>query len=149
MNTAVRSVGIQRKSLVTRAAAPFVFKKRLHIIILVLVVLLAAVSLVYTKDLNRRMFIHYQQEMNQRQQSYVQWGKLLLEQGTLSTQGRVQQLASQRLGMVYPQPRDIVLVKLPRDGADAAVTQQNDRMLMTKTLPRPNLSFAASNNTAL
>lgn len=70
-------------------------------IILFLCVFATAVGVVYMKDLNRRLFIEYQGLQQQEQQYNIDWGKLLLEQSTWSTQSRVQSIARQN-GMVMP-----------------------------------------------
>lgn len=83
-----------------------------HIVVALLVVLnlTTAFALVYTKDMHRRLFIQYQGlQMTHLLQSN-QWSKLLLEQSTWSSQSRVQQLATTRLGMVSPNPHKIVMV---------------------------------------
>lgn len=70
-------------------------------IILFLCVFASAVGVVYMKDLNRRLFIQYQ-GLQQQQQAYnIEWGRLLLEQSTWSTQSRVQNIARHN-GMVMP-----------------------------------------------
>lgn len=80
-------------------------------IILVFLVLASAFFVVYVKDLNRRMFMFYQTLQDQQAQIYVDWGKLLLEQTTWSTQSRIQQVATQRLGMQVPDQKQVVIVK--------------------------------------
>ena len=47
--------------------------------------LLSAVLLVYTKDLSRRLFIQYGALRQQQQTLRLNWGRLLLEDATLST----------------------------------------------------------------
>lgn len=79
--------------------------------VLILAVLLSAFILIYLKDLNRRWFIQYQHQQEMRQQYETDWGKLLLEQSTWSTQARIQTLAQKRLGMIYPKQKNIVIVE--------------------------------------
>lgn len=74
--------------------------------------LLTALSLVYIKDLNRRLFIDYQTLQQQSNQMLLDWGKLLLEKSTWSVQARVEQLAENSLQMRIPQSGDIVLLPL-------------------------------------
>jgi len=90
-------------------------------LILLLGLLLSAFGVVYAKDLNRRLFIQYQDQQLAQQQYQVEWSKLLLEQGALSTQARIQFLAQNQLNMVTPQSRDIVLVENER-----AMLAEND-----------------------
>lgn len=95
----------------------------LHIgtLILLLALLLSAFGIVYAKDLNRRLFIQYQDQQLAQQQYQVEWSKLLLEQGALSTQSRIQLLAQNQLNMVTPKSRDIVLVE-----SEGAMFAEND-----------------------
>lgn len=80
-------------------------------IILAALVLLSAVAVVYVKDLHRRDFIEYQMIQDAQNQLYVDWGKLLLEQSTWSTQARVQNIAEQRLNMEMPLPNQVVIIQ--------------------------------------
>ena len=79
---------------------------------LMIAVLISAFAVVYVKDLNRRLFIQYQQLQVQHNQLYIDWGKLLLEQSAWSTQARVQRVAQQQLHMVTPTPNQVALVKI-------------------------------------
>lgn len=72
-------------------------------------VLLSAFMVVYIKDLNRRLFIQYQQLQQVEQQAKIDTGKLLLERTTLSSQERIQMLA-QKLHMVMPSRKHIIIV---------------------------------------
>lgn len=80
-------------------------------IALMMGVLLSAFFLIYIKDYNRRLFIHYQQLMQQRQQLNIAWGRLLLEQGTLTTAPRIQSIAQKQLHMHVPSTQEITMVK--------------------------------------
>lgn len=80
-------------------------------LVLIILVIISALAVVYVADLNRRLFIAYQDAQSQHNQLYVEWGRLLLEQSTWSTQERVQTLAEQRLGMHLPQAADVVSVQ--------------------------------------
>jgi cell division protein FtsL len=109
MNTAVRA--LPHHQFASRPQTQkILFKQLLQAIVLILAVLITAFAVVYVKDLYRRMFIQYQNLQNQQTQIYTDWGKLLLEQTTWSTQSRVQEIAAQRLGMEVPQSNDVVLV---------------------------------------
>ena len=78
--------------------------------VLMVLLVLSAFVMVYLKDLNRRTFIQYQNMVQANQQAQVDWGKLLLEQSTWSAQANVQQVATDRLQMVTPKAKDIVLI---------------------------------------
>lgn len=86
--------------------------RTLALIILFLCVFASAVGVVYMKDLNRRLFIQYQNQLQTEQQYTIDWGKLLLEQSTWATQARVQAIARQD-GMVMPSRHSVALLTLP------------------------------------
>ena len=77
---------------------------------LVIALLLSAFTVVYMKDLNRRLFIEYQTLQTEKTQTLVEWGKLLLEQSTWSTQSRIQHIAEAQLGMSVPNAKAVVLL---------------------------------------
>lgn len=81
------------------------------LVIVVSLLLVTAFAVVYTKDINRRLFIHYQEQQAMQQTYNVQWGKLLLEQSAWSTQSRIQNIAENQLSMVMPNSRDVVMVQ--------------------------------------
>jgi len=81
------------------------------VIALVAVILLSSFAVVYVKDLNRRLFIQYQAQQQTQQQLQTQWGKLLLERSTWSTQSRISKMAKEKLHMVAPSPRDVIMIE--------------------------------------
>ena len=84
---------------------------RLRTVFFMLAILMSALSILYMKDLNRRLFIQYQMLESVGDQIQVDWGKLLLEQGAWSTQSRIQEVAQTTLEMRVPAPQEIVLIK--------------------------------------
>ncbi len=110
MNAVARAIAAQniraRKKGVVRITATGI-----GVVVLVVALLLSAFTVVYAKDLNRRLFIQYQALQTDKGQALIEWGKLLLEQSTWSTQSRIQQIAERQLGMQVPNARDIVLVE--------------------------------------
>lgn len=113
MNTATRVYG---KSYAARKTSGVRFSlKQLGVSLLVLGLLVSAFGVIYTKDLNRRLFIQYQSLQQQAQQYQVEWSKLLLEQGAWSTQSRIQRLAQKQLNMVVPSSRKVIFVEGERE----------------------------------
>jgi cell division protein FtsL len=96
--------------------ADFVWSSRLGLtnLLLIFAVLITAFMVIYMKDLNRRLFIQYQTLQATHDKLYGEWGKLLLEQSTWSTQARIQKIAKQRLGMSVPLPDEIVVLKFKK-----------------------------------
>ena len=85
-------------------------KNQWAIAALVILLIVSAFSVIYLKDLSRRLFIRYQQLQHIQQQSEVEASKLLLEEGAWSTQARVQNLATTQLRMVMPVANRIVMI---------------------------------------
>lgn len=111
MNTATRALDLDFDSLVVLRKPHLRITRGMILMAALLLSLLASAFLVvYLKDVNRRLFIRYQHELNITQRNEVRWSKLLLEQSTLATQARVQQIAQQRLDMHVPAAENIELV---------------------------------------
>ena len=72
---------------------------------------ISALSVVYVKDFNRRLFIEYQAIEMERNELQVDFGKLLLEQGTWSAQSRIQDIAQEKLEMRVPALEDVHLIR--------------------------------------
>jgi cell division protein FtsL len=92
-------------------ALPLV-RPQLRVVLLVLSILLSAFAVVYVKDLNRRLFMEYQDLKQNYNELTVNYGKLLLEESALSAQARIQQIAELRQGMELPSAKNSVIVKL-------------------------------------
>jgi len=81
------------------------------LIALIAVVIFSAFSVVYVKDLNRRLFVQSQGLQQERNHMLTQWNKLLLEESTWGTQARIENLATNRLNMQLPKQSNIVLLQ--------------------------------------
>lgn len=90
---------------------PISYKKFFGICLLSSLVLFTALAIVYVSDLNRRLFMDYQNLLATRSQLQVEWSRLLLEQSTWSSTPRIQSIAQQRLNMTLPSPSAIVMVQ--------------------------------------
>lgn len=86
-------------------------KNQLVVGALIVLLLVSAFSVIYLKDLSRRLFIQYQQAQQVQEREEIEWSKLLLEEGAWSTQARIQNLASTQLDMVMPNVKNIVMIK--------------------------------------
>mgnify|MGYP005997519095 CR=1 FL=1 len=67
--------------------------------LLMVLVVLSAFSIVYLKDVNRRLLIDYQHQSQQQQYYQTTRNQLLLEESTWARQSRVQHIAENELGM--------------------------------------------------
>lgn len=114
MNTAAINTTATRiifsKNLRRRNHTFQVTKQGILVVFLIIALLCSAFGVVYIKDLNRRLFIQYQILQREKSEKIIQWGKLLLEQNTWSTQSRIQRIAQQQLGMQIPTGKKVVLV---------------------------------------
>ena len=94
--------------------SPFAYlmnKRLLGLWVLGLLVLSSAISVVYAKHLHRGLHIQLQQLQQERDKYHVEWTQLLLEQGTLGSDLRVEKVAREQLGMIIPPPNQIVVIK--------------------------------------
>ena len=80
----------------------FSSKRHLTMISLMFAVLFSAFSLVYVKDMNRRLMGDLQTLQGARDHLRTQWSQLLLEESTWSSQSRVEQIAKQHFIMAVP-----------------------------------------------
>lgn len=71
-------------------------------IALLIAVLISALSVVYITNLHRITFSQLELAEQESHQLELQWGQLLLEQASLATPARVEQMASEKLHMVLP-----------------------------------------------
>ena len=77
--------------------------------ILLCAILLSAVQVIYVRHHSRLLFAQLQQLTAARDALNVEWGRLLLEEGAWTQHQRIEAAARQRLGMVMPQPEQIVI----------------------------------------
>lgn len=86
---------------------------RMHMALLVLLglVLMSSLAVVYIKHVGRSEFISLQQLEQTRDQLNEEWGRLLLEESTWATPGRIEQQARARLDMIVPTADKIVVIK--------------------------------------
>ncbi|MDT8310613.1 MAG: cell division protein FtsL, partial [Methylophaga sp.] len=77
-------------------------KADLSVLMMMLLVLFSAVAVVMTKHAGRSEFVVMQQLENQRDQLNEEWGRLLLEESTWASPGRVEQQARTQLNMQAP-----------------------------------------------
>ena len=79
--------------------------------VLLLLTLVFAVSVVTTRHQARKLYGDLQKEQNFARNLDVEYGRLMLEQGTWAAHALIEHEASQRLGMVMPDPRSIEVVQ--------------------------------------
>ena len=85
--------------------------QRVLVATLSLAVMLSALGVVYTKHESRKLFVNLQKLQETQDDLNVEWGQLQLEQSTWATQGRIEEIAREKLAMQLPQPGTVVIVK--------------------------------------
>jgi cell division protein FtsL len=75
-----------------------------------IVALGSAAGAIYSKHRARELFVALERLNNQRDNLEVEWGQLQLEQSAWSTHAFVERVASTKLKMATPPPKDIELV---------------------------------------
>ena len=78
--------------------------------VMLLLVLVSAISVVYTKHQSRVEFVALQKLEQQRDDLDEEWGRLLLEQSTWASPGRVERQAKIKLDMIIPVARSTVVL---------------------------------------
>jgi cell division protein FtsL len=78
--------------------------------VMLLVVLASAISVVYTKHQSRVEFVALLKLEQHRDDLDEEWGRLLLEQSTWASPGRVEHQAKIKLDMIIPMARSTVVL---------------------------------------
>lgn len=79
--------------------------------VLGLLLLGAAIAVVWSKHEARSLFIELQRLHAERDRLDIEWGQLKLEQSAFAMHGRVEQTARVNLQMVVPRPDEVRIVK--------------------------------------
>jgi cell division protein FtsL len=73
-------------------------------------VLASAAGAIYSKHRARELFVALERLNNQRDTLEIEWGQLQLEQSAWSTHAFVERVASTKLRMASPPPKEIELI---------------------------------------
>lgn len=84
---------------------------RLAMAVLWVMLLGAAIAVVWSKHQARSLFIELQALHAERDALDIEWGQLKLEQSAWAMHGRVEQTARLNLQMVVPRPDEVRIVK--------------------------------------
>ena len=79
--------------------------------ILVIANVLTAIAVVFARHEHRQLFIALTGLERARDELNIEFGRLQLEQATWAESNRIDQVARTRLGMVFPESGDIVVVR--------------------------------------
>lgn len=109
MNAAARV--IHQGTLFNGQLAEMHMSKSIYLFfVLLIAVLLSAFAVVYSTNTYRSTFSQLQQEEQQAHFLQLQWGQLLLEQTSLATPARVEELAKGKLKMSFPNALGTILL---------------------------------------
>lgn len=87
-------------------------RAQFSLLALLISIVLSALSVIYVTNMSRSLNADLQQVLTERDQLHLQWSQLVLEQGTWAAQTRVQQVAEQRLNMVVPDNKSVVVMSV-------------------------------------
>jgi cell division protein FtsL len=78
---------------------------------LVLVCVVSAIALVYTKHESRKLFVELERLSDERDALNIEWGQLQIEQSTWATHARIEQVATSRLKLSRPATQEIYVIE--------------------------------------
>ena len=79
--------------------------------LLFVVVIVTALSVVYTKHMNRKYFVEWHKLQKERDEMNIEWGQLQLERSTFATSSEIEKKARKKLGMDQPIKKEMILIK--------------------------------------
>ena len=84
---------------------------RLLIAVLLVASIATAIGVVYARHQHRLLFVELSRLEKARDELNIEFGRLQLEQATVAESTRVDQVARLRLGMMFPEVGDVVVVR--------------------------------------
>lgn len=81
------------------------------LVVLVLSVVGTAVGVVYARQQHRLAYIELSRLQAERDELDIDFSRLQLEQATWSEPNRIEQVATERLGMQFPEAADVVVLR--------------------------------------
>lgn len=83
----------------------------LLVLVFVVVCVVSAMALVYTKHEARKLFIELEQLTAARDELNIEWGRLQIEQSTWATHARIERVAAEELALSRPLPGEIYVIE--------------------------------------
>lgn len=78
--------------------------------LMILAVLGSAIGVVYARQQHRQAYVELTRLERQRDELNIEFSRLQLEQATWSETNRIEQVATERLGMKFPEGADMVVI---------------------------------------
>ena len=79
--------------------------------LLVSAVLGSGIAVVYARQEHRQAYVQLTRLLRERDEINIEFSRLQLEQATWAETNRIEQVAVERIGMVFPQGPDTVVIK--------------------------------------
>lgn len=102
---------MMKRSAVSQQDKKAMLLQNIMLLLLMACILSACIGIVYVKHATRQMFSELHQLQAQRDEMNLEWTQLLLEQSTLTSDGRVDTIARQSLDMHAPNTKEMAWVK--------------------------------------
>ena len=84
---------------------------RVLLVLLLAANVVSAIAVVYARHEHRQLFVAFKRLERQRDELNIDFGRLQLEQATWAEANRIDQVARNRLGMVFPEAGETVVVR--------------------------------------
>ncbi|UHQ21040.1 cell division protein FtsL [Lysobacter sp. KIS68-7] len=84
---------------------------RLFLAFLIVANVASAIAVVYARHEHRQLFVSFKSLIRERDELNIDFGRLQLEQATWAESNRIDQVARNRLGMVFPEADETVVVR--------------------------------------
>ena len=79
--------------------------------VLVAAVLGSGIAVVYARQEHRQAYVQLTRLVRERDEINIEFSRLQLEQATWAEANRIEQVATQRIGMVFPASAELVVAK--------------------------------------
>ncbi len=83
----------------------------LLIAVFVVVGVLSAFAIVYTKHESRKLFVELEDLTTERDALNIEWGQLQIEQSTWATHARIERVAVDEMSLVRPRSDEIYVIE--------------------------------------
>ena len=77
------------------------------------VCVISALAIVQTKHESRELFVELEAESVERDEKNIEWGRLRIEQGAHASPSRIEERATDELGLERPELEDINVIETP------------------------------------
>jgi cell division protein FtsL len=79
--------------------------------VFVLVCVLSAMALIYTRHESRKLFVELEELTAERDALNIEWGQLQIEQSTWATHARIERVAIEEMSLVRPEAGEIYVIE--------------------------------------